>query len=281
MSKIFSTISYYLSFPFVRYILIVGVLVSICAALLGVILVLKRFSFIGDGLSHTAFGATAIASAIGLTNNTLLVLPVTVVCAVLLLKTSQSKKIKGDALIAMISVSALAIGYLLLNVFKVSSNVSGDVCSVLFASTSILTLTKTDVIISAILCGFIILFFMFFYNKIFAVTFDENFAKASGTKPGVYNTLLAIIIAVVIVLAMKLVGSLLVSALVIFPALSSMRVFKSFRGVTICSGIISALCAFFGIIISILFSTPVGATVIVTNIACFLIFYIIGLIIRR
>ena len=281
MNNLFKVIKYYLSFPFVRYALIVGILVAVCASLLGVTLVLKRFSFIGDGLSHTAFGATAIASVIGLTNNTLIVLPITVVCAILLLKTSQNKKIKGDALIAMLSVSALAIGYLLLNIFKVSSNVAGDVCSVLFASTSILTLTKVDVWVSTILCGFIILFFIFFYNKIFAVTFDENFAKASGTKPGVYNTLIAIIIAVVIVVAMKLVGSLLVSALVIFPALSSMRVFKSFKSVTICSGIISALCAFLGIIVSILFSTPVGATIIVTDLVCFLIFFILGLIIRR
>ena len=281
MTNIFEKFAYYLSFPFVRYALISSILVALCASLLGVTLVLKRFSFIGDGLSHTAFGAMAIASVLGLTNNILLVLPVTVVCAILLLKTSQSKKIKGDALIAMISVSALAVGYLLLNVFKVSSNVAGDVCTTLFGSTSLLTLSSTDVWISCALCVLVILFFVFFYNKIFAVTFDENFAKASGVKTGLYNTLIATIIAVVIVVAMNLVGSLLVSALVIFPALSAMRVFKSFKAVTICSGIISVICAFFGMFASILLGTPVGATIIVVDILCFIIFWIIGLVIRR
>jgi len=281
MSNVFETLAYYLSFPFVRYAFIVGILVAVCASLLGVTLVLKRFSFIGDGLSHTAFGAMAVASVMGLTNNILLVLPVTIICAILLLKTSQSKKIKGDALIAMISVSALAVGYLLLNVFKVSANVAGDVCSTLFGSTSLLTLTSTDVWVSIALSAFVILFFVFFYNKIFAVTFDENFAKASGTKTGLYNILIASIIAVVIVVAMNLVGSLLVSALVIFPALSAMRVFKSFKSVTICSGIISAVCAFFGMIFSILLSTPVGATIIIADVICFFIFFVIGLIIKK
>ena len=281
MSDFFETLGYYLSFPFVRYALIVGVLVSLCASLLGVTLVLKRFSFIGDGLSHTAFGAMAIASVLKLTNNLLLVLPITIVCAILLLKTSQNKKIKGDALIAMISVSALAIGYLLLNVFSVSANVSGDVCSTLFGSTSILTLSKTDVWISLGISVVVILFFVFFYNKIFAVTFDKNFAKASGTKTEVYNVLIATIIAVVIVVAMNLVGSLLVSALIIFPALSSMRVFKSFKAVTISSGIIAVVCALLGMIASIFFETPVGATIIVVDILCFALFYVLGLTLKK
>lgn len=281
MNNIFQKFAYYLSFPFVRYAFIVGILVSLCASLLGVTLVLKRFSFIGDGLSHTAFGAIAIASVLGITNNILLVLPITMICAVLLLKTSANKKIKGDALIAMVSVSALAIGYLLLNVFNVSSNVSGDVCSALFGSISLLTLTNVDVIVSIILSVCVILFFIIFYNKIFAITFDENFAKASGTKTGVYNMVIACIISVVIVIGMNLVGSLLVSALVIFPALSSMRVFKSFKQVTISSGIISVCCAFFGMFFSILFGTPVGATIIIADIICFLIFYIIGLILKK
>lgn len=281
MSNIFETFSYYLSFPFVRYALIVGVLVSLCASLLGVTLVLKRYSFIGDGLSHTAFGALAIASVLGLTNNTLLVLPVTIFCAILLLKTSQNKKIKGDALIAIISVSALALGYLLLNVFSVSSNISGDVCSTLFGSMSILTLSSADVWLSIGLSLFVILFFILFYNKIFAVTFDENFAQASGTRVELYNVFIATIIAVVIVVAMNLVGSLLVSALIIFPALSAMRVFKSFKAVTICSAIFAVVCSLLGMIISILAGTPVGATIIMVDIFGFIVFCVLSLALRR
>ncbi len=280
MNNIFETIGYYLSLPMGRYALIVGVLIALCASLLGVTLVLKRFSFIGDGLSHTAFGALAVATVTGLTNNYILVLPLTILSAIILLKTSQNKKINGDALIAILSVSALAIGYLLLNVFHVSSNVSGDVCSTLFGSYSILTLSLSDVWISIILSICVITFFVLFYNKIFAVTFDENFAKACGTKTEWYNIIIATIIAVVIVVAMNLVGSLLVSALIIFPALSAMRVYKSFLSVTICSGIISVVCTFVGILSSMLLSTPVGATIIVIDILCFFAFYIIGLALR-
>ncbi len=281
MIEIFEKLGVYFSFSFVRYALLVGVLVALCASLLGVMLVLKRFSFIGDGLSHTAFGAMAIASVLGLANNMLLVLPVTIICAILLLKTSQNTKINGDALIAIISVSAMAVGYLLLNVFNVSSNVSGDVCSTLFGSTSILTLSKTDVWLTIGLSIIVIVFYIFFYNKIFAVTFDENFAKASGIKTSLYNVIVATIIAVVIVVAMNLVGSLLVSALVIFPTLSAMRVAKSFKAVTILSAIMAVFCAVLGIISSILLSTPVGATIIVVDIMCFAIFFIVGLIKKR
>jgi len=276
MNNVFETLGYYLSLPFVRYALIVGVLVSLCASLLGVTLVLKRFSFIGDGLSHTAFGAIAIASVLGLTNNTILVLPVTIICAILLLKTSQNKRINGDALIAILAVSSLAIGYLLLNVFHVSSNVSGDVCSTLFGSTSILTLSSSDVWLAISLAVVVIIFFIVFHNKIFALTFDENFAKASGTNTDLYNILIATIIAIVIVIAMNLVGSLLVSALIIFPALSSMRVFKSFFAVTLSSAILSVICALFGMLASILLETPVGATIIVADLIAFAIFSIIG-----
>lgn len=273
MSNIFEKLGYYLSFPFVRYAIIVGVLVSLCASLLGVTLVLKRFSFIGDGLSHTAFGAMAIAGVIGITNSTIIVLPITIVCAILLLKTSQNKKINGDALIAILSVSAIAVGYLLLNVFNVSSNVSGDVCTALFGSTSLLTLNSTDVWLSLGLSAVVIFIFVFFYNKIFAVTFDENFARASGTKTEIFNILISTIIAIVIVIAMRLVGSLLVSALIIFPALSSMRLFKSFKAVTISSAIVSVVCALLGMLTSILAGTPVGATIIIVDILCFLIFF--------
>lgn len=266
----------YLSYPFVRYALIVGVLIALCSSLLGVTLVLKRFSFIGDGLSHVAFGAMAIASVVGLTNEMLLVLPITVVSAILLLRTGQNAKIKGDAAIAMISVGALAFGYLIMNIFSTSSNLSGDVCSTLFGSTSILTLTKREVWLCTVLSIAVVVIFVLFYNKIFAVTFDENFSKATGTKADSYNLLIAVVIAVIIVLAMNLVGSLLISALVIFPALSAMRLFRSFKQVTICSAVLSVVCAFTGIIISILAGTPVGSTIVAVDVAAFAICYMAG-----
>ena len=279
MIEMFERIGYYLSnFAFVRYALIVGVLIALCAALLGVTLVLKRFSMIGDGLSHVAFGAMAIAAVVGLTDNLYIVLPVTIAAAILLLKTTGSRKIKGDALIAIVSVAALALGYLLMNVFSVSGNVSGDVCTTLFGSTAILTLSPVDVWVSVGLSASVILFFLLCYNKIFAVTFDESFARASGTKVGIFNIVLATIIAVVVVVAMKLVGSLLVSALVIFPALAAMRVFRSFKGVSIASAVISVLCAVFGIFGAILWETPVGPTIILFDLGTFLIFFFIGLI---
>ncbi len=270
------TLLFYLSQPFVRYALVVGVLIALCSSLLGVILVLKRFSFIGDGLSHVAFGAMAIAAVVGLTNQMALTLPVTIACAILILWSGQNAKIKGDASIAMLSVGALAIGYLLMSKFPTSSNVAGDVCSSLFGSTKILTLSKSEVILSIVLSIVVVLLFTAFYNKFFAVTFDENFAKAVGTKANLINFLIASIIAVIVVLAMNLVGSLLVSALVIFPALSAMRIFKSFRSVTICSAILSVFCAFFGIILSILLETPVGSTIVVTDIAAFAVCTVAG-----
>lgn len=268
----------YLEYPFVRYALIVGVLIALCSSLLGVTLVLKRFSFIGDGLSHVAFGAMAISGILGVTNDTLVVLPITIVSAVLLLRTGQNTKIKGDAAIAMISVAALAFGYLLMNLFSTSSNLSGDVCSTLFGSTSILTLREYEVWLCAILSILVVLFFVFFYNKIFAVTFDENFARSAGTKVDLYNLIIAVIIAVIIVLAMNLVGSLLISALIIFPALSAMRLFNSFKSVTICSAIISVICAFSGLIVSILAGTPVGSTIVAVDVIVFCLCYVVGLI---
>ena len=271
----------YFSYPFVRYALIVGVLISLCSSLLGVTLVLKRFSFIGDGLSHVAFGAMAIASVVGISHDMLLVLPITILCAVLLLRSGQNTKIKGDAAIAMISVGALAIGYLLMNVFSTSSNLSGDVCSTLFGSTSILTLTQSEVCLCVGLSVAVVLSFLFFYNKIFCVTFDETFAKATGTNTNLYNLLIAVIIAIIIVLAMNLVGSLLISALVIFPSLSAMRVWKSFRSVTVCSAILSVCCSSAGILIAILAGTPVGSTIVAVDILAFLIFSVIAKVIRR
>lgn len=270
------TLAFYFAYPFVRYALIVGVLIALCSSLLGVTLVLKRFSFIGDGLSHVAFGAIAIAAVLNLSNQMILVFPITIVCAILLLRTGQNTKIKGDAAIAMISVGALAIGYLIMNLFSASSNVSGDVCSTLFGSTSILTLTQGEVWLCAILSLVVIAIFILFYNKIFAVTFDENFALSAGTNANAYNLLIAIVIAVIIVLAMNLVGSLLISALVIFPALSAMRVFQNFRAVTICSAVLSVICAFWGILVSILASTPVGSTIVAVNIVAFALFCAVG-----
>ena len=275
MTAILEKLTLYWAYPFVRYALVVGVLIALCSSLLGVTLVLKRFSFIGDGLSHVAFGAMAIAAVLQITNEMPLVMVITIISAVLLLRTGQNTKIKGDAAIAMISVGALAIGYLLMNLFSTSSNLSGDVCSTLFGSTSILTLSKSEVWLCAGLSVVVVAVFLLYYNKIFAVTFDEDFAKA-GTKADLYNLLLAVIVAVVIVLAMNLVGSLLISALVIFPALSAMRLFQNFRSVTVCSAVLSVSCAVLGILVSILAGTPVGSTIVAADILAFLICSTIG-----
>ncbi len=264
-----NTLIDYLSYPFVIYALIVGVLVAFCSSLLGATLVLKRLSYIGDGLSHIAFGAIAIASVLDLANQDALVFPVTAASAVILLRIGQNAKINGDAAIAMMSVGSLAVGYLLMNVFSVSTNLAGDVCTTLFGSTSILTLTSTDVITSLVLSITVIVVFLLFYHKIFSVTFDENFARATGINAGLYNLIIAITISAVIVVAMNLVGSLLISALVVFPALSSMRVFKNFRSVIISSSIISVGCALSGILISILAGTPVGSTIVTVNLIIF------------
>ena len=272
MNAILEKLTFYWGYPFVRYALVVGVLIALCSSLLGVTLVLKRFSFIGDGLSHVAFGAMAIAGVLGLTNDMPLVMAITIISAILLLKTGQNTKIQGDAAVAMISVGALAMGYLLMNIFSTSSNLSGDVCSTLFGSTSILTLSLGEVWLSVGMSALVVLIFVLFYNKIFAVTFDENFAKAVGTAANRYNLLVAVIVAVVIVLAMNLVGSLLISALVIFPALSAMRVFKSFRSVTVCSAVLSTVCAALGILIAILAGTPVGSTIVAVDILAFFLF---------
>ena len=277
MSNVFEQLTYYLSFPFVRYALIVGTLVALCSSLLGVTLVLKRYSFIGDGLSHVAFGAMAVAAVLNLQDhNTLVVMPITIISAIILLKSGQNSKIKGDAAIAMLSVSALAIGYMLMNVFSKSANVSGDVCSTLFGSTSILTLTFKDVVVCVVLSIIVLVAFVLMYNRIFAITFDEDFATATGIRTKLCNMILAIMIAVVIVLGMNLVGSLLISALIIFPALSAMRVCNTYRGVIIVSAIISVVCALIGMVMTILFSTPVGATIVVVDLVFFCIFVIIG-----
>ncbi len=269
MSQMAEKLALYWTFPFVRYALAVGILIALCSSLLGVTLVLKRFSFIGDGLSHVAFGAMSIAAILQIKNEMPLVMVITVICAILLLRTGQNAKIKGDSAIAMISVGSLALGYLMMNLFGTSSNLSGDVCSTLFGSTSILTLSQSEVWLCAAISLAVIAIYVFFYNKIFAVTFDEAFAKATGVRAERYNLLIAVVIAVIIVLSMNLVGSLLISALIIFPALSAMRLCKSFLSVTVFSAVVSVLCAAVGILISILAGTPVGSTIVAVQIVVF------------
>ena len=265
----FEILAKYFSHSFVQYAMIVGVLVALCSSLLGVTLVLKRFSFIGDGLSHVAFLAMAIATIFRFTNNMPLVLIITIFAAVLVLCIGESTLLKGDAIIAMMSVASLAIGYLLMNKFPISSNVSSDVCTTLFGSTSILTLNKEQVFLSAVLSIAVVVVFILFYNKIFSITFDEDFSKAIGINVRFYNFAIAVIIAIIIVLAMNLVGSLLTSALIIFPALSSMRLYKSFKSVVISSAIISVVSASIGILVSILGDTPVGSTIVGIEIIIF------------
>lgn len=281
MTEAFNNLKLYFSYPFVRYALTVGILIAVCASLLGVTLVLKRFSFIGDGLSHVAFGAMAIAAVLNFTNQTVIILPVTVICAVLLLKGGASSKIRGDAAIAMLSVGALAFGYLIMNIFSPSANVSGDVCGTLFGSTSILTLSRGEVILCAMLSLVVIALFILLYNKLFAVTFDENFSRATGVNTEAYNMLIAVITAVVIVIAMNLVGSLLISALIVFPALSAMRLYKSFFTVSVFSAVFAAVCTVLGMIISVLAGTPVGATVVAVDIAGFALCTLFGAVLKR
>ena len=276
MNVIFEKLAMYFQYPFVRYALIVGVLIAFCSSLLGVTLVLKRFSFLGDGLSHVAFGAMSIAAVMNISNEMPLVMAVTIISAVLLLCGGKRAKLKGDASIAVISVTSLAAGYLLMNLFSASSNLSGDVCSTLFGSTSILTLSKAEVWLCTAMSAIVTAVFIFMYNKIFAVTFDEDFARAAGTRADIYNFVTAVTVAAVIVLAMNLVGSLLISALVIFPALSAMRLFKSFKSVTACAAVLSVICSFAGIITAILAGTPVGSTIVAVQAAAFFISCILG-----
>ena len=271
MSAVLENIYTYLQYPFVLYAIIVGTLIALCTSLLGVTLVLRRFSYVSDGLSHVAFGAMAIAFVLKITNYMLFSLPLTILCAIFLLNLGQNTRVKGDAAIAMLSVSAMALGYLLMNVFSTAPNISGDVCTTLFGSTSILTLTSSDVWISIILSILVLIFFLLFYHKLFALTFDEDFAKATGINVERYNLMLAVLIAVIIVLAMSLVGALLISALVIFPALSAMRLFDSFKGVTICSVVLSVVCAFLGMLVSVVGGTPVGATIVLMDMLAYVV----------
>ena len=266
----------YLGYPFVRYAIVAAMLISLCSALVGVILVLKRYSYIGDGLSHVAFGAMWIALVLGMIQQKMyLVFPITTVAAILILKSGQNKRVQGDAIVGMISTGALALGYLLMNLFPPTANISGDVCSTLFGSTSILTLSKAEVWLCVIASIIVLIIFVMLYPKIFAVTFDENFSKAIGLKTNQINLILAVIIAVIVVLAMNLVGSLLISALVIFPALSVMQLFKSFKAVLIGAAVLSEICTITGMLVAILCSTPVGATIVTVDIIAFIICWLI------
>ena len=281
LMEMLNTLVFYFGRPFVRYALVVGIAIALCSSLFGSTLVLRRFSFIGDGLAHVAFGVTAVATALSFTNNIFLVMPITIICAILLLKTGQRAKIKGDASLAMLSVGSLAIGYLIMNIFSRTANLSGDVCSTLFGSTSFLTLSLSSVWLSIAMSALVITTFLLMYHKIFSITFDEDFSIATGTRSNIYNLVIAVVIAVIIVLAMNLVGALLVSALVVFPALSAMRLFKSFKSVTICSVVFSVICTAIGFIVSILASTPVGATIVAVDIGGFGIFNLVGYLSRR
>lgn len=278
IQEMIDKLTLYFQYPFVWYALIVGVLIAFCSSLFGATLVLKRFSYIGDGLSHVAFGAIAVATVLEIDNDIGLVLVATIFAAIILLKTGENTKIQGDAAIGMLSVSSMAVGYLLLNVFTSSTNLAGDVCSTLFGATAILTLKKEEVLFCIALSVFVAAFFIFFYNKIFAVTFDENFCSATGMNVNRYNTLIAVIIAIIIVLAMNLVGSLLISALVIMPALSSMAIFKSFKAVIISSVIFSIICTIIGLLGSLLAGTPVGASIVTVDVIGFLVFSFFGTI---
>lgn len=267
-------ISAFLNTPILMRALLVGILVSLCAALLGVSLVLKRYSMIGDGLSHVGFGALAIAAVMNWAPMAVAV-PVVIAAAFLLLRISGSSRIKGDSAIALISTGALALGVMAVSV----SGMNSDLDSYLFGS--ILAISEGDVVISVVLAVLVLVLFVFFYNKIFAITFDENFAKATGTRAGMYNMLIALLTALTIVIGMRMMGSMLISSLIIFPALCSMRVFKSFRSVTVCSAIILVVTFIAGMVISYEAGTPSGASIVCVNIVCFAVFSAIGAIIRR
>jgi zinc transport system permease protein len=245
---------------------IVGALVSVCAALLGVSLVLKRYSMIGDGLSHVGFGSLALATALNAAPLTVAI-PIVIAAAFLLLRLSENSKIKGDAAVALISTGSLAIGVIIISQ---TTGMNTDVCNYLFGS--ILAMAKTDVYLSIALSVVVLVLFLLFYNKLFAITFDETFAKAAGIKTGLYNMLTALFTTLTIVLGMRIMGALLISSLIIFPALSSMRLFKKFKSVTFCSVVISILCFFIGVVISYIYATPTGASVVLINLIVFVLF---------
>lgn len=264
-----------LSYPFLQRALLVGLLVSLCAALLGVSLVLKRYSMIGDGLSHVGFGALAVAMALGFAPLEFTI-PVVVAAAFLLLRLSERSRIKGDAAIAMISTGSLALGVMIMSL---TTGMSTDVCNYMFGS--ILVMSRSDVQLSVALCVIVLLLFIAFYHRLFKVTFDETFARATGTRTELYNMLIALLTAVTIVLGMRMMGAMLISSLVIFPALTAMRLCRSFRLVTVCAAAVAVVCFLIGIVISYLGGTPAGASVVMVNILCFVLFTLIAMVKRR
>ena len=272
---IFELLRLYLSYGFVRNALIVTVLVSICAALLGVVLILKRYSLLGDGLSHVAFGAATVAATFGIFDLSL-TLPVTIIAAVLILKSGGKRKIMGDAVIAMISAGALAIGYLILDAGGGAANLGGDVCTALFGSSAILSIDTSELIFTLSVTVILVALTVIFYHKLFSITFDERFSKATGTRTDTYNLGIAIVTAIVIVIGMKLAGALLMSALIVFPAMSAMRVCKSFKATLVVSSLIGVICAVFGVLFSMILETPVGATIAAADVLAFGIFLLIG-----
>ena len=265
----------YFSYRFVRYALAVSVLIALCAALLGVVLILRRFSLIGDGLSHVAFGAATVAATLGILDMSL-TLPITVLAAVLILKSNSNRKMMGDAAIAVISAGALAVGYLILDAGGGSANLGGDVCTALFGSSAILSVDSSELLFTLAVTVTLVALMTVFYHKIFSLTFDERFAKATGTRTDAYNLGIAIVTAVVIVIGMKLAGALLMSALIVFPAMSAMRVCKSFKTTLIVSAVIGVTCALFGVLLSILLETPVGATIAAVDVLAFAAFALVG-----
>jgi len=275
MSSFFTALADMFSLAFLVRAFIVGILVSLCASLLGVSLVMKRFSMIGDGLSHVGFGALTIAVALN-TAPLMVSIPIVIVAAFLLLRLSENSKIKGDAAIALISTSSLAIGVVIISQ---TTGMNTDVYNYLFGS--ILAMNKSDVYLSLVLSVTVLVLFVFFYHKLFAITFDETFAKAVGVNTGMYNMLIALLTALTIVLGMRMMGAMLISSLIIFPALTAMRVFKKFKTVTVCSAIVAVVCFFIGIVISYFFATPAGASVVVLNIIAFLLFWVVDNLSRR
>lgn len=271
----FELFSELFSYPFITRAVIVGIMVSLCAALLGVSLVLKRYSMIGDGLSHVGFGSLAAATAMNAAPLTVSV-PVVILAAFLLLRLTENSKIKGDAAIALISTSSLAIGVI---VISLTTGMNTDVCNYMFGS--ILAMSKSDVKLSIALSAAVLMLYIIFYNKIFAVTFDETFAKAIGIKTNLYNMLIAILTAITVVLGMRMMGVLLISSLIIFPALSSMRICKKFKTVTISSAILSIVCFFIGIVISYKLATPTGASIVIVNIIAFVTYWTLGMVARK
>lgn len=271
----FEVISEIFSAPVLVRALIVGILVSLCAALLGVSLVLKRFSMIGDGLSHVGFGALAVASVMNIAPMAVAI-PIVIAAAFLLLRLSSNSKTKGDSAIALISTGALAIGVM---ASSMSNGINIDLNSYLFGS--IISVSGGDVIISVILASVVLVIFVFFYTKIFAITFDESFAKATGIHTNIYNMLIALLTAVTIVIGMRLMGSMLISSLIIFPALCSMRVFKSFRSVTVCSAVISVVTFVVGMVISYVADTPCGASIVCVNIVVYAVFFAVGAVLSK